>query len=176
MKGVIAFAVYVAAIVAANVLTAQYGVVPVGFGLMATAGTYAAGFALLARDFVQREAGAWWALGGVVLGIVLSWFLATPALAVASALAFAVAELADMGVFMLTRKRRGFIASAAVSNVVSAPLDSLVFLWAAGFAITWESFAGQMVGKLLWATALPLFVYWVVKRALLRKPVNANGA
>ena len=49
----IATLAYAASIVAANYLTAHYGLVPAGFGLLVTAGTYAAGFALLARDFVQ---------------------------------------------------------------------------------------------------------------------------
>ena len=170
--GIASFIVYVAAIVAANVATAYWGMVPVGFGLMATAGTYAAGFALLARDFTHRYAGIWWAFSGIMLGIVLSWFLASPALAVASAAAFAVAEVVDMGVYLVARRRRGFITSAAISNLVSAPLDTLVFLFIAGFPVTIASFAGQMLGKLLWATAVPLLVYGVI-RALLRKPQHA---
>lgn len=174
-NGLTAFAVYVAAIVGANVLTAQLGLVPVGFGLVVTAGTYAAGFALLARDFVHRYANVWWVLGGIALGIALSWFLASPALAVASAAAFAIAELVDLLVYMGTRRRRGFIAAAAISNVISAPLDTVVFLWIAGFPLTADTVIGQLVGKLLWATALPLFVYWIA-RALLRKPLHTEGA
>ena len=77
-KAATSVAAYAAAIASANMLTAHFGLVPVGFGLMVTAGTYAAGFALLARDFVQRYAGIWWALVGVLVGIVLSWVLATP--------------------------------------------------------------------------------------------------
>lgn len=166
-KSVAAFTVYILAIVGANVLTDRYGLVPVGFGLAATAGTYAAGFALLARDFVHREAGPWWVLAGIGIGVGLSWFLASPALALASAAAFTVAELADMLVYLAVRPR-GFIKAAAVSNVVSAPIDTVVFLTIAGFPLTWQTFAGQMVGKLLWATAVPLAAYWLVRRALLR--------
>lgn len=40
---VIAVTAYLATIVVANWLTAEYGFVPVGLGLLATAGTYAAG-------------------------------------------------------------------------------------------------------------------------------------
>lgn len=174
-KAIIAVTTYIAAIVAANVLTAHLGMVPVGFGLLVTAGTYAAGFALLARDFTQRYAGVWWVLAGITVGIALSWFLATPALALASAAAFAIAELADLIVYTVTRRRRGFITSAAISNVVSAPLDTVVFLWIAGFPLTMEALIGQLVGKLLWATAIPLFVYWAA-RALLREPVNTQSA
>lgn len=164
LKAGIAIAVYVLAILLANLLTNYFGLVPAGFGLMVTAGTYAAGAALLARDFVHRLAGATWVFVGIAIGILLSWFLASPALAVASAAAFAIAELADMGVYMVARRRRGFIPSAAISNVVSAPLDTVVFLAIAGFPLTWPVIAGQLLVKLVWATALPLFVYWLATR------------
>lgn len=163
LRGSLALLVFVGSIVAANVLTDRYGLVPVGFGLVATAGTYAAGFALLARDFVHRHAGVWWVLGGIAIGIFISWFMASPSLAMASAAAFALAELADLLVFLIVRPR-GFIPAAAVSNVASAPLDTVVFLWVAGFPLTWPILAGQLVGKLLWATAVPLFLYWLVTR------------
>jgi hypothetical protein len=175
VKGAIAVVVYIAAIVAANVLTQRYGLVPVGFGLVATAGTYAAGFALLARDFVHRYAGVWWVLGGIVVGIALSWWLASPALALASAAAFALAELADLGVYVLVRPR-GFITAAGVSNLVSAPLDTVVFLAIAGFPLTWDVIAGQLVCKLIWATVVPLAIYWAVSRALLRQSEHGQDS
>lgn len=164
--GVISLSVYIGAIVAANVLTAQFGLVPVGFGLVVTAGTYAAGFALLSRDFVHTYLGVRGVLAGIAVGVVLSWFLATPALAVASAVAFLVAEVADMFVFMWMRPR-GFARAALISNCVSAPVDTVLFLWIAGFPLTFETVVGQMVGKILWATIVPLALY-VGVRALLR--------
>lgn len=48
---------YLASIVLANWLTSRYGLVSMGFGLMATAGTFAAGLAFVARDAVQDAAG-----------------------------------------------------------------------------------------------------------------------
>lgn len=164
IKAVIAFTVYVLAILLANVLTSYFGLVPAGFGLMVTAGTYAAGLALLARDFVHRLAGPLWVFVGIAIGILLSWFLASPALALASAAAFAIAELVDMGIYVLTRRKRGFIASAAVSNVVSAPVDTVVFLAIAGFPLTWPVILGQLLVKLVWATAVPLALYWLATR------------
>lgn len=168
-KGAAALAVYIGAIVAANVLTERFGLVSVGFGLLTTAGTYAAGLALLARDFVHRYAGVRWVLAGIVVGITISWFMASPALAIASAAAFAIAELVDLLMFLWVRPR-GFIRAAWWSNVVSAPVDTIVFLTIAGFPLTWPIVAGQLVGKLLWATAVPLFVYWLVTR---RRGVSA---
>lgn len=169
-KGVVALVLYVGSIVAANVLTERLGLVSVGFGLVTTAGTFAAGFALLARDFVHRYAGVWWVLGGIVVGITISWFMASPALALASAAAFAIAELADLLVFLWVRPR-GFIQAAWWSNVVSAPVDTVAFLAIAGFPLTWPVITGQLVGKLVWATAIPLFIYWLATRS--RREVTA---
>lgn len=166
-RGAIAMATYVLAIVAANVLTFHFGLVPVGFGLLVTAGTYAAGFALLARDFVHRYANVWWVLAGIAFGIALSWVFASPAIALASAVAFGIAELVDLGVYLLARPK-GFVKAALVSNIVSAPIDTVLFLWIAGFPLTEESIVGQFVGKVLWATIVPLTLFVSVRRALLR--------
>lgn len=175
MNLAIALAAHTAAIVLANVLTARFGLVPVGFGLMVTAGTYAAGFALLARDFVHRFGGWQWALVGVATGAALSWFLATPALALASAAAFGVSELADLAIYSRLR-RRGFVPAALVSNIVGAPIDTVVFLAIAGFPLTWPVILGQFIGKVLWATVVPLALYVGGRRALLREPIHTQGA
>ena len=172
--GAIALAAYIGAILAANILSANFGLVPVGFGLLVSAGTYAAGFALLSRDFVHTYLGVRGVLAGIAIGVALSWFLATPALAMASAVAFLVAELADMLVFLWIRPR-GFVRAALFSNIVSAPVDTVLFLWIAGFPLVFESIVGQMVGKILWATVVPLACF-VVVRAILRRRSDATTA
>lgn len=168
---------YIAAVVLANVVTDRLGLVSVGFGLLVTAGTYAAGFALLARDFVHRYGNRWWALGAIACGGVISWFLSSPALAVASTLAFVTAELVDLGVYEPIRRRDGFIRAALISNVVSAPVDTFVFLSLAGFPVTVETVTGQFIGKVLWATAVPLCLFWVCRRYWTsRQSQNQAGA
>lgn len=162
MRLLVATAAYFAAVVLANVLTSHYGLVGAGWGLMVTAGTYAAGFALLARDFVHRYGGVWYVLTAIAAAGVVSWFLATPALAVASSVAFLTAEVVDFAVFAPLRERVGFIASALASNVVSAPVDTVVFLAIAGFPLTWEAVGGQFVAKVLWATVVPLALWAVL--------------
>lgn len=170
--GALALTVYIGAILVANILSANFGLVPVGFGLLVSAGTYAAGFALLSRDFVHTYLGVRGVLVGITIGLALSWFLATPALAMASAVAFLVAEVADMLVFLWIRPR-GFVRAALVSNCVSAPVDTVLFLWIAGFPLMFESIVGQMVGKILWATIVPLAVY-VGVRAVVRRRAFAR--
>ena len=162
----VAVTAYVTAVVLANVVTARFGLVSVGFGLVVTAGTYAAGFALLTRDFVHRYGNRWYALAAIAIGGLVSWIMSTPALALASTVAFVTAEIVDLAVYEPIRNGRGFISAVLASNVVSAPIDTLVFLSLAGFPLTVETVGGQFVGKVLWATVVPLCAYLLAQRSL----------
>lgn len=137
---------YILSIVVANWMTASFGLVPIGFGLMVTAGTFAAGAALLLRDGVQQSAGRRWALVAISVGAIVSVVTSTPAIAVASGIAFAVSELVDMGVFTRLRERSLALA-VLVSSVVSAPVDTVLFLSIAGFGVTWQAVVGQFLVK-----------------------------
>lgn len=173
MKRIASLLAYVGSIVTANWLTAHYGFVPVGFGLAATAGTYAAGVAFIARDAVQDTAGRLVALGAIAIGAALSWWVSTPALALASGVAFALSEVADMAVYTPLR-RRGYIRAAAASNLLGSVVDTVLFLWLAGFGLAWATVAGQLVGK-GWVTLLAIAGVIGV-RAVLRHRVNGTRA
>src|SRR5690349_13224888 len=105
MRRLIWPAVYVAGVVLANVLTERYGLVPVVFGLVTTAGTYAAAVVLVARNLAQDAVGRRWVLALMALGVVLSWWLASPQLALASGVAFGLSEAADMLIYTPLRRR-----------------------------------------------------------------------
>ncbi len=139
---------FVAAIIAANWLTNRYGFVPVGFGLTATAGTYAAGSTFTLRDGIQDTLGRDAVLIAITVGVVISVFVASPGLAVASGVAFAVSELADFAVFTPLRPRSWTVA-VVISGLVGAAIDTLIFIPLAfgRDALTLEVFAGQLVGK-----------------------------
>ena len=173
--GLTALAAYAASITAANYLTARYGLVPVGFGLVATAGTYAAGAALLLRDTVQDTLGRGWVLAGIALGAALT-YATSPALAIASATAFLAAELADMAIYTPLR-RRGWARAVLASNAAGAIVDTILFLLLAGFPISIATVGGQLVGKLAWATLLPVAAVVAVRRwrrgPVSRHPVGA---
>jgi uncharacterized PurR-regulated membrane protein YhhQ (DUF165 family) len=154
MKRAPCLAIYVFAAFAANWLTSRYGMVAVLPGVSVTAGTYAAGAALLARDAVQDAAGRQGVLAAIAAGGAVT-ALTSPTLAVASTVAFLVAECADMAVYTPLRAR-GWARAVLASNVVGAALDTLTFLWLAGFSITGQAVGGQLAGKLLWATVLPV--------------------
>jgi hypothetical protein len=157
-----ALASYVTTVVAANWLTDRYGFVPVGFWLTTTAGTYAAGAALLARDALQDAAGRRAVLVAIGIGAALSAWLSTPQLAIASAAAFLIAETCDMAIYTPLR-RHGWARAVLASNAVGAVLDTVVFLWLAGFPIA-SAAPGQLVGKLLWATAAPVLLVLAARK------------
>jgi queuosine precursor transporter len=73
LLGLLALAGYLSTIVFANWLITRYGAVPVGFGLVAPAGVYAAGLAFGLRDAVQELLGRWWVLPAIVAGAALSF-------------------------------------------------------------------------------------------------------
>lgn len=173
-RGVTALAAYITAIVAANWLTTHYGLIPMGFGLTATAGTYAAGLALLLRDVVQDVCGWRWVLAGIATGAVLT-AVTSPALALASATAFLLAELLDTAVYTPLRDR-GWARAALASGIVGAAVDTYAFLALAGFPITAQSVGGQLVGKALWATAIPVFAVLAVRQVRRAVPRHSLGA
>lgn len=159
MKLAAALAAYIGSILAANYLTSTLGLVPIGFGLAVTAGTFAAGAALILRDWVQTAGGRWWVAAAIVAGIALSWWLADPFIALASAVAFAASELVDWGVFSRVRGR-SLAAAVLASSVVSAPVDTVLFLWIAGFGVTWQAVAGQFIVKTSMAALAALVIAW----------------
>lgn len=147
---------FVASNVVANWLTSEYGFVPVGLGLTVTAGTYAAGAALVIRDLLHEVKGLPLVLVAIGIGAVVSWWVAEPAIAVASAVAFTFSELVDAAVYTPLRERRWRTAVVA-SSVAGAIVDTFLFLWIAfGLAaVTWSAMAGQLLGKVIWV-AVPV--------------------
>ena len=164
-----AFAALLAVIVAANALTATHGLVTVA-GLTATAGTWVAGLAFVARDWLHDTGGRRWVAAAIMAGALLSALL-SPSLALASAVAFAVSEAADWAAYAPLRRRHR-LAAALASNTVGAVLDSLLFLALAGFPLAGAG--TQTVVKVATTTAVVLAVMGV-RRALLRQPDRAGG-
>jgi uncharacterized PurR-regulated membrane protein YhhQ (DUF165 family) len=148
---------FLACILVANYVTTELGMVPVGFGLEATAGTYVIGVSFILRDLLQdtirRELPLRtdWQVARpllllILLGGFLSFLVADPRIALASAVAFTCSEVADLLIYTPLR-RQGFLRALTFSNVVGAVLDTVLFLWIAGFPVL-DAFAGQMAGKM----------------------------
>jgi uncharacterized PurR-regulated membrane protein YhhQ (DUF165 family) len=83
------------------------------------------GFIFVIRDYAQREIGHW-VLPAMLVGGLISWFMATPAIAVASMCAFCLGELLDWAVYTFTRQP--FSRRILLSSALGAPVDSAVFL------------------------------------------------
>jgi len=158
-RAALALVGYIGTIVAANWMTSTYGLVPIGFGLAVTAGTFAAGFAHLLRDAVQVTAGRLAALAAILVGCAVSYLISDPFIALASAIAFLVSELVDFGVFTPLRVRSVALA-VLVSSVVSAPIDTVLFLHIAGFGVTWQAVLGQFIVKTVLAGIGAAWLAW----------------
>ncbi|MDX2159651.1 MAG: VUT family protein [Hyphomicrobiaceae bacterium] len=135
--------------------------IPVAPGLMGPSGVVMIGLALVLRDLVQRRLGVKAALGAIAVGAIVSAALAPPALVVASAAAFLIAEIADLAVYTPLQKR-GLVLAVAASSFVGLVVDSIVFLQLAFGSL--DFLTGQVVGK-AWMVlgALP-FVAWLRRR------------
>lgn len=157
-------AALVGTVFAANWALQTFGLVPVGFGLMAPAGVYFAGIAFTLRDLLHDRGGREWVLAAIVLGALAS-VAVSPVFAVASGAAFAASELADWAVYSPLR-RRGWLRAVAASNVVGLVVDSALFLWLAFGSL--DFIAGQLVGK-AWVTALAVLILWRIRAVSVRR-------
>ena len=169
-EGLVFLALFALTIPAANWLIGNVGtkcvpngpcLVPVAPGLMAPSGVITIGLALVLRDLVQRRLGVGAAIGAIVAGAALSALVAPPKLVIASAIAFLVAEMADLAVFTPLQKR-GLVLAVLASSVVGLVVDSMLFLQLAFGSL--EFLLGQVVGK-AWMVLLSLpFVAWLRRR------------
>lgn len=203
------FVTFVATVIGANWALNRYGVVPVGFGLEAPAGVYFAGLAFGLRDALHELGGRRWVLAAIATGAVVSYVVEDAiripgglvAIAVASAAAFTLSELADfavyeplrrhsnkirierihhghLGIAGVTEQRTPFtdhkwwISAVVASNLVGAVVDSALFLWLAFGSL--NHLAGNVVGK-AFMIAPALLIVWRV-RALSSDRLRPQGA
>lgn len=168
MKRLLLASGFLACIPAANWLIGNVGttcipdgpcLIPVAPGMMAPSGVLLIGAALALRDALQEAAGRSWVIGCVVTGAALSLAVSPPALAVASAVAFLLAELADWAVYDRLR-RRALWGAVLVSGLIGAALDSLLFSWLAFGVVKWAP--GLIVAKLYASAALA--AWWALRR------------
>ena len=147
---------YIALIVAVNYAFTVVPMVPLPDGTLWPPVSLAVGFVFVVRDFAQREIGHR-VLLAMLVGAVLSYFMAGPAVAAASAAAFLVSELADWAVYTYTK--RPLSQRILLSSALGAPIDSLVFLGGIGF-LSAAGVIAMTVSKLVGA----LIVWWLVRR------------
>lgn len=167
MKRLALSAAFLGCIPAANWLIGNVGttcipagpcLIPVAPGLMAPSGVLLIGAALALRDAVQEAAGRTTVLALVAAGAALSLAFSPPALALASALAFLLSELADFAIYDRLRRRQLALAVIA-SGIVGAVLDSLLFSALAFGVIAWAP--GLVLAKLYASVG---YAAWIAAR------------
>jgi hypothetical protein len=122
------------------------------------------------RDLVQITLGRTFAWAAIAVGTILSWWLASPALAVASGAAFLISESTDAAIFTPLANRGRFLLGVTVSGYAAGFIDSAVFL-----RIAFGSWAGWwqlgIAKAIVVACATP--VAWVVRRSITRGRIAA---
>ena len=110
----------------------------------------AVGSIFVSRDYCQRQIGHWVA-APMVVALVISYLMADPFVALASACAFAVSEATDWLVFTITK--RPLKDRVLLSCGFSAPIDTAVFLGMIGI-LSPGLFAISVASKLVAAVIL----------------------
>lgn len=143
---------FIGSIPLANYLISNIGTVcsegvcliPVGFGLMAPSGVLVIGLSLALRDYIHESFGIRPAILMILFGALLSFILANPYIAVASAVSYLVSELMDAGVYSWLREKSkplGILMSGAVGSVVDGVLFVLIAFGSLEFSL------GNILGK-----------------------------
>lgn len=160
----VGLALYVGAIVLANYLIV-HGMpgatatpfhtytLPTLFGLVCPAGTYVAAASFPLRDLTQRAGGRWFGIAAIVLAAIVSWWVSSPIIAIASGGTFLISESLDFLVYT-PLQRRHFVPAVVASGVVAAIVDSLVFLAWSGIGYGHGALGGLIVAKLAVVTLI----------------------
>ncbi len=127
------------AVAASNILV-QYPFEHFGLGELLTYGAFTYPVAFLVNDLTNRRFGPQAArkvvYAGFILGVIMSIWLATPRIAIASGSAFLIAQLMDISVFNRLRRKTWWKAPFAAAMFGSV-IDTVLFFsiaFAAQFA------------------------------------------
>lgn len=117
--------IYVLSVVVLNFIFAVIPMVTLPDGNLWSVGSLLAGFVFIARDYAQRDAGNM-VVPAMLMATVISYFMASPFIAIASASAFAVSESIDWCIY--TKTKKPFKDRVIISSIFACPTDTIVFL------------------------------------------------
>lgn len=124
------FVVMMALVVAASNFLVQFPFAHFGLQDLLTWGAFTYPIAFLVNDLANRRFGPAAArrvvFAGFALAVVLSIWLATPRIAIASGSAFLAAQLLDTSIFNLLR-RESWWQAPLISSVIGSILDTMIF-------------------------------------------------
>ncbi|MBN8543058.1 MAG: VUT family protein [Alphaproteobacteria bacterium] len=124
--------VYVAIIPIVNWSFAHVPTIPMPDGGQWAPFAVVTGLVLVFRDFVQRDIGNLVFIP-LIIGVIISYKMAGPEIAIYSGLAFAISEFVDWCVYNFTKRK--FSTRVLISSAVSAPVDTAVFLMGANMVV-----------------------------------------
>jgi uncharacterized PurR-regulated membrane protein YhhQ (DUF165 family) len=158
-KELLPFALAMAVVVTASNILVQYPFRHLGLGDILTWGAFSYPVAFLVNDLTNRRYGKPAArrvvLAGFVAGVLLSIFLATPRIAIASGTAFLTGQLLDITVFGRLRRQAWWRAPLA-ATLAGSLLDTAIFFslaFSASFAFLDTAF-GMADGSLAFPAVL----------------------
>jgi uncharacterized PurR-regulated membrane protein YhhQ (DUF165 family) len=126
------------------------------------------GLVLVVRDFTQREIGHR-VLAAMVLGLVFSTMTSWIVVVVASGAAFLISETVDWAVY--TFIKRPLSQRIMISSTLSAPIDQVVFIYLASFAVpgifAWGTVLTGIVSKLIGAAVVAAVIARQERREVL---------
>lgn len=171
----VGFVAAMCAVVAASNYLVQFPVqATVGgydFADLLTWGAFTYPVAFLVTDLTNRRFGPGAArivvLSGFALAVILSIFLASPRIAIASGTAFLTAQLLDVAIFDRLRERRWWQAPL-ISSVIGSVVDTILFFsiaFAPAFVLfgSNDAFAIEAAPLLgLFAAEAPRWVSWAL--------------
>ena len=163
-QGLIAAALYVGTVFAANWAISRFGIVPVGFGLLAT------GRCLFRRVGIhpaRSHPRSTWAPGCAPRHPAWCRVLRVRVAAIRGGLRGGIPALGTGRLRRLTPLReKHWLSAVALSNTVGLVLDSVIFLSLAFGSLAF--LPGQIVGK-AWMTAAAVVVLWLFRNRFLRR-------
>ncbi len=149
-------ALYIALIVTVNYAFSVIRLVELPDGTLWPPVALLVGFVFVVRDFAQREIGHK-VLLAMLVGVAISYVMADPFVATASAAAFLISELADWAVYSFTK--RPLSQRILFSSLLGAPIDSIVFLGIIGI-LTPVGAIAMTASKLAGA----FIIWWMIRR------------
>lgn len=143
---------YIATIVIVNIGFDALPMIQTPLGVLPVMAFFV-GVIFILRDFVQRRVGHLKVIPLMLVGAVITWFIVSPALALASVAAFMISEFVDWAVYTGTKKT--FEERVLISSALSTPVDSAVFLGMIGFltpgSLIVMTASKMLVSVLMWA-------------------------
>jgi len=149
-------ALYIALIVAVNYAFTVVPLVKLPDGTMWPPVALLVGFVFVARDFAQREVGHK-VLLAMLVGVGISYVMADPFVATASAAAFLISELVDWAVYSFTGKTLS--QRILLSSLLGTPVDSAIFLGMLGL-LSPVGVLAMTASKMLGA----VIVWWMIRK------------